>query len=77
MHIYPRIRDLREDEQYTQQFVANYLGMQLTTYRRYELGEREPPAWFIVKLSKLYNVSSDYILGLAKQKNIIIKETTG
>lgn len=68
MNYYQRIRDLREDEQYTQKFVADYLNIQLTTYRRYELGDREPPAWLIIKLSELYDVSSDYILGICKTK---------
>ena len=33
-------------------------------YRRYEAGLREIPVWALIKLSELYNVSTDYILGL-------------
>lgn len=68
MNIYQRIRDLREDKDLTQQEVADTLNMYLTTYRRYENGEREPPFYFIIELAKLYNVSIDYIAGLTNNK---------
>lgn len=61
---YPRIRDLREDADRTQQEVADKLHMQRSVYRRYELGERELPVWALIELSRLYRVSTDYILGL-------------
>lgn len=38
--------------------------MHRTVYRRYETGEREIPAWALIKLAELYKVSTDYILGL-------------
>ncbi len=59
-----RIRDLREDHDYTQEYVANYLIMNRSVYRRYESGRREIPVWALVKLAALYEVSTDYILGL-------------
>ena len=60
---FPRIRDLREDSEKTQKQIADLLQLQLTVYRRYELGEREAPAWVIVQLADYYNVSADYLLG--------------
>lgn len=68
MNIYQRIRDLREDKDLTQQEVADTMNMYLTTYRRYECGEREPPFYFIIELAKFYNVSVDYIAGLTNNK---------
>lgn len=61
---FKRIGDLREDHDYTKRFVAKYLTMQPEVYRRYEAGIREIPVWALVKLSELYGVSVDYILGL-------------
>ncbi len=58
------IKDLREDNDMTQQEVANYLGTSQTMYARYERGANEMPIRHLIKLCKLYNVSSDYILGL-------------
>ena len=58
------IRDLREDNDLTQQEVANYLGTSQTMYARYERGANELPIRHLIKLCQLYNVSSDYILGI-------------
>ncbi len=58
-----RIRDLREDSDYTQSFVANYLLCDQSLYSKYERGERVLPLEFAVKLAKLYKTSVDYIVG--------------
>lgn len=63
-----RIRDLREDHDMTQQQVADYLGTSQTMYARYERGANELPIHHLISLCKLYNVSSDYILGLTPSK---------
>ena len=58
-----RMRDLREDCDKTQQEIADVLNMHRSVYRRYESGERETPAWVVVKLADYYQVSTDYLLG--------------
>ena len=60
------IKDLREDNDLTQQQVADYLGTSQTMYARYERGANELPIRHLIKLCKLYGVSSDYILGIKK-----------
>ena len=62
-----RLRDLREDHDYTQEHVATYLNMHRSVYRRYETGEREIPVWAVIKLSELYGCSTDYIFGLTNK----------
>lgn len=62
------IKNLREDSDYTQEYVATYLGTSQTMYARYERGANELPLRHLIKLCKLYHVSADYILGLSKQK---------
>jgi len=59
-----RLKDLREDSDYTQVAIAQYLNMQRSVYRRYESGEREIPVWALIKLAQLYDCSTDYILDL-------------
>ena len=59
-----RIRDLREDNDFTQKQVADYLGTSQTMYARYERGANELPVHHLVSLCKLYNVSADYILSI-------------
>lgn len=62
MHYYKRVRELREDNDLTQQEIAKKLNLHLTTYQRWESGEREIPTHIIIELSKIYNVTTDYIL---------------
>lgn len=69
---YPRLKDLREDRDMSQQQVADYLGMKQPQYSRYERGLRDIPTDVLIRLAKLYNTSTDYILGLSnhsKQRN--------
>ena len=61
---YRRLRDLREDHGYTQDELVKRLGMHKTTYTNYEQGKREIPFALVIRLSKLYNVSIDYIAEL-------------
>lgn len=64
---YQRIRDIREDNGYLQQNIADMLGLYLNTYRRYETGERTIPVNLLRKLSKIYNVSLDYLTEIEEE----------
>lgn len=66
--MYKRIRDLREDRDLNQTQVAKILGMSQTGYSKYETGENDVPTTILIKLSSLYGVSVDYILGLTDKK---------
>ena len=63
-----RLRALREDNDLTQQRVAEILGTSQTMYARYERGANELPVRHLVTLCKLYNVSADYLLGTRPNK---------
>ena len=58
------IRDLREDNDKTQQEIADILGTSQTMYARYERGANELPIRHLISLCKYYGVSADYILGI-------------
>ncbi len=62
--MYRRIRDLREDRDFKQRQIAEYLNCSQQVYSNYELGQRDIPTEVLIKLSTLYNVSTDYLLGL-------------
>ena len=62
--MYQRIRDLREDKDFKQRQLAEYLHCSQQVYSNYELGQRDIPTDILIKLADLYNVSTDYILGL-------------
>ncbi|MBE5772835.1 MAG: helix-turn-helix transcriptional regulator [Clostridiales bacterium] len=60
--MYRRLRDLREDNDFTQQKLAEMIGMSQTGYSKYETGENDIPTQILIKLSRIYNVSIDYLL---------------
>ena len=59
-----RIRNLREDNDYTQKEIAQFLNCTQQTYSRYETGEITIDIYSLIKLAKFYNVSLDYLVGL-------------
>ncbi len=65
-----RIRDLREDNDKTQQEIADFLGTSQTMYARYERGANELPIRHLIKLADYYGVSTDYILGRTNNPDI-------
>lgn len=71
---YVRLRELREDHDYTQKYVAKILGLSQRGYSHYETGHYELTVSALIKLSKLYNVSADYILGLSEEPSFYIQK---
>lgn len=68
--LYRRIRDLREDNDLTQKQMAKNLNCSQQVYSNYELGQRDIPTDILIKLSKFYNVSVDFILGISDDPRI-------
>lgn len=64
--MYPNIRALREDRDFTQQQVADFLHCSQQVYSNYELGQRDVPTDILIRLSMFYDVSVDYLLGLSE-----------
>jgi len=67
--IYHRVRDLREDKDWTQQYVADLLFINRRTYSAYENGVNAMNPEILIKLSKIHDTSVDYLLGLTNVKN--------
>lgn len=57
------IIELRKNARLQQKEVAELLKVQYQTYRNYESGASEPPAEMLVRLSKLYEIPVDIIIG--------------
>lgn len=60
-----RLRLLRAEKKLSQAEFAKIMGLSTNGYQRYELDERDPTAPLIVEITKYYNVSADYLLGLS------------
>ena len=63
-----RIRDMREDSDFTQKYVAKYLNCDQSLYSKYEREERPIPLEYMISLAKLYNTSIDYLVGLTDKR---------
>ena len=61
-----RLRALREDNDLTQREIAAVLNCSQVSYSHYEIGRRDIPLEFLIKLSDFDDV--DYILGLTDVK---------
>ena len=64
-----RIRDLREDHDYTQAYIASLIHVGQRTYADYELGKIRIPVESLIKLAKFYNVDMNYVCGLTNHKH--------
>lgn len=62
--MFPTIRALREDRDWTQQYVADRLFINRRTYSAYENGVNSITPELLIQISALYVVSVDYLLGL-------------
>jgi len=64
MKINERIKKLRIQNEWTQEYVAEKLGVDRSNYSKYELGKLKLRPEMIVQIAKLFDVSADYLLGL-------------
>ena len=62
--MYRRVKDLREDKDFSQEYLAKYLFCSQSAYSKIENGKRQLSIDYLIKLSTLYRVSTDYWLGL-------------
>lgn len=60
-----RLKWLREQKRLAQKEVAAEIGMTLNGYQKIEYGNREPKLDVLVGLAKLYNVRTDFLLGIS------------
>lgn len=69
-----RLKNLRKTENMTQERFAELIGVSRTAVAKWENGYAEPTLKNIVRISKVFNVSSDYLLGVnIKKENIQIE----
>lgn len=61
-----RLKELRKQKGLFQRDIANKLGIDRTTYVKYETGVSEPDIKTLLSIAKIFNVSLDYLLGNEK-----------
>lgn len=59
-----RIKELRETNGYSQSQLAKKLGVTRSSVNAWEMGLSTPTTQYVIALSKLFRVTSDYLLEL-------------
>lgn len=65
-----RIKHLREKNNMTQSALAKQLGITRSSVNAWEMGISVPSTQYIVELSRIFCVSTDYLLGVKKSSTI-------
>ena len=65
-----KLHSLRTEMKLTQKQVADRIGLAISAVSAYESGTRYPSYETLVKLSRIFHVSTDYLLGLTEKRSI-------
>lgn len=63
-----RIKEVRDSRHIIQEIVANEIGVTQQTFSKYERDISTIKIDVLIKLSKYFNVTTDYLLGLSEVK---------
>lgn len=72
MNFGERLTELRKEKGFTRESFADYLELSKYTLRNYEIGTTEPNSGFLKRLSKIFDVSIDYLLCATDEKERIL-----
>ena len=67
-----RLRNLRLEKQITQTEMSRRIGISAVMISSYELEQRQPSYETLIKLAAFFGVTSDYLLGLEKERTISV-----
>ena len=65
---FQKIEDMRVDHDLSIKEIASILDCHRDVYSRYEKGTRDIPVEYLIRLAKLYDCSTDYLLGISSKK---------
>lgn len=63
-----KIKQLRKEYNFTQKQLASLAGVAVSALSAYEAGNRYPSYDVLISLSRIFHVSTDYLLGLEKME---------
>ena len=70
-----RLIELRENRNISRKELAEIMEVPYTTLRNYETDAREPGHLFLIKLSKYFNVTTDFLLDVEEAKSKSVKSS--
>ncbi len=69
-----KLKTIRQEQKITQKEIANNLNKSITTICDWERGRTEPSIEDLTKLSKIFNVSIDYLVNNSNEEGLIIMQ---
>jgi len=71
-----KLKDLRKSHGLNQKQVAEKLGITSATVSAYELGKKYPSLDILIKICTIFDVSSDFLLGLSDSMKLLKSDLT-
>lgn len=71
-----RIKTLRENAKMTQAELARKLGITRSSVNAWEMGISVPSTQYLVELAELFQVSTDYLLGIKRTASLDMEGLT-
>ena len=65
-----KLKTLRTQKKLTQKQVADRIGLAISAVSSYEAGTRYPSYEVLLKLARIFHVSTDYLLGMTDKRII-------
>ncbi|NLL75833.1 MAG: helix-turn-helix transcriptional regulator [Clostridiales bacterium] len=69
-----RLKALRKEKNMTQKALADRLGLATSAICSYEIGSRYPSYEILIKIAAIFRVSTDYLLGVEKNRYIDVTD---
>lgn len=66
------VRTLRNERNLTQDQLAQKMGVDRSTIATYESGVRLPSLFSLIALSRIFGVTTDYMLGVTKERATLL-----
>lgn len=66
-----RLKRIRKENNYTQEELAQKLGLEPPAVSKYETDRVQIPQEYIIKICDIFNISCDYLLGRTNIQNAI------
>lgn len=76
MNMGEKLYSLRIEKKLTQKQLAARIGLAISAVSSYESGSRYPSFETLIKLARIFHVSTDYLLGLTERRSIDVTGLT-
>ena len=67
-----KIKQLREKRGFTQSELANLISLTRSAVNAWEMGNAIPSTEIIIKLAKIFGVTTDYLLGVDDEEKVSV-----